>query len=146
MNLFKTKISETESSLLKLQEEFNALNETFATTQNELIKASELANTFKEEFERVNTENEQLKLELSKLNLEVAEVTQEVLAVDELASLKAVELLAETGHPQVEVLEDEVTEEINFDAVSKFKTLKGSELQTFYNENKQAILAALKSR
>jgi chromosome segregation ATPase len=145
MNLFKSKISETETSLVKLQEQFDSLNETFATTQKELVEASQLSNTYKEEFERVEAENKELQSKLESLNQEIAEVSKDALEVEDLASLKAVELLSETGHPQVEVLEDEVTEQMDFDVISKFKELKGQELQNFYNQNKQAISAALKN-
>jgi chromosome segregation ATPase len=142
MNLFKSKINESEQALVVLQGEFESLNTQFATVQEELATATQLAGTLKAEFERVDSENKALKETIETLNASLAEASRDALKIDEQVSLKAVELLAETGHEQVEILETE-TEEI--DIVSTFKGLKGKELLSFYNTHKQEIAAALKN-
>ena len=146
MNIFKSKVDETAIALSNLQEQFETLNTQYADLQEQLKNVSEMSVTYKEEFERVNLENKDLKEKLEGLNQEVAEVVQEAVAVEELASLKAVEIIAEAGHSQVEVLEDEETDAIDTKQIMKtLKDLKGKELAKFYNDNKKAIFGALKS-
>lgn len=141
MNIFKSKISESEQSLVTLQASFDDLNEQFATLQESLKEASEQASTFKSEFERVDAENKELKLQLEDTKKEVVEVVTQTVEVDELAALKAIDIIASAGHEQVEVLEDETLED-TFDTksvIEQFKSLKGKELQEFYNTHKKEI-------
>jgi len=143
INPFKTKINESEASLITLQESFDELNETYSKLQESFKELSELSNTHKEEFERVDLENKELKEKIQTLETEVVEVTKESLDLDELASNKAVEILAQVGHPQIEVIEEELPE---MDIVETFKSLKGKAAQAFYAnpDNQKAIKAALK--
>jgi uncharacterized coiled-coil DUF342 family protein len=150
MNLFKSKINGSEEALKALQSDFEALNQTFenlnteyATLQEQFKTLSEQATTYKEEFERVSKENEELKLEVVEATEEVVEVTQEAIANDDLASMKAVEILAGVGHPQIEILETEDQEEEQ-DLVTRFKALKGKEALDFYEAHKKDIKAILK--
>ena len=145
MNIFKSKISETETSLIKLQESFDILNTQYADITEQLKLANEMSNTFKEEFERVTLENTELVEKLEGLNQENAEIVKEVVEVEELASLKAVEVLANCSHPQVDVIdENQRISDTKFD-IGQFKKLTGKELQEFYNTHKKEIFAALKS-
>ncbi len=143
MNLFKSKINESAESLIKLQEEFDALNTQFSEASESLISITELSNTYKNEFERVDAENKELKEQLAGLTQEIAEVSKDAVLTDELVSMKAVELIADVGHKQVEILEDDESEQL-ISNVDKFKTLKGKELQEFFNANKAEIFKSLK--
>ena len=145
MNLFSKKITESEQSLITLQESFNELNETYSKLQESFKEISELSNTYKEEFERVDLENKELKDKIETLETEVVEVTKDTLELDALASEKAVEILSQVGHPQIDVIEEELPE---MDILETFKSLKGKALQDFYNDpsNNKAIKDALKRK
>lgn len=150
MNIFKSKINANDEALKNLQAEFEGLtlnfetlNGEYADLQEQFKTVSEQSNTYKEEFERVSQENEDLKLKVDEVSEEVVEVTQEAIANDDLASMKAVEILATVGHPQIEVLELEEDEE-DLDLATKFKAMKGKEAIEFYNTHKKEIRAILK--
>jgi len=137
MNIFKSKISQAEESLINLQETYDILNNQFATLQENLKDAEQLASTYKGEFERVDAENKELKEQLVKKDEEVVEIVSESIEVDELASTKAIEIIAQAGHEQVEVLEDDTIEAV--DIASQMKKLKGQELVEFYKNNREQI-------
>lgn len=144
MNIFKSKISETETSLIKLQESYDSLNSEYEALTEALKLANEMSNTFKEEFERVTLENAELVEKLEGLNQENAEIVKEVVEVEELASLKAVEVLSQCSHPQVDIIDEaQRIEDTKFD-INAFKKLTGKELQEFYNTHKKELFAALK--
>lgn len=150
MNIFKSKITATDEALKALQANFDAvslnfenINTEYADLQEQFKTVSEQSNTYKEEFARVSQENEDLKLQVTEVSEEVVEVVQEAIANDDLASMKAVEILASVGHPQIEVLKLEEDEE-DQDLATKFKAMKGKEAQEFYNTHKKKIKAILK--
>lgn len=150
MNIFKSKIN-TNAEALKnlqeqfstLQEDFNTLNDSYATLQEDFKTVSEQSNTYKEEFERVVEENKTLKGTVEEVSEEIAEVVQDAVATEDLASMKAVEILAGIGYPQIEVLDEEAEEE-QVSLSDKFKQLKGKNLIEFYNANKAEIKKLLK--
>jgi hypothetical protein len=145
MNIFSKKISDAEQSLITLQESFDSLNTQFATVTEELKLANEMSNTYKEEYERVLKEKDELEAKLETANEETAEVLKEIVDADELAALKTVEILANCSHPQVDVIdENQRIDDTKFD-IEQFKKLTGKELQAFYNTHKKEIFAALKS-
>lgn len=145
MNIFKSKINTSKSALVTLQESFNELNETYSNLQTSFKEVSELSVTYKEEFERVDSENKLNIQTIEELKQEIAEVSKEGIVIEEAVAERAIELIAESGHPQIDIVE-EAEEVKEMDIVSVFKTLKGKALQEFYSnpENKKAINTALK--
>ena len=142
MNIFKSKINESQVSLEKMTIDFDNLNLEYATTKEQLVSMSEQLATFKSEFERVNTENQTLKSQVETVESESAELVQDIVAVDELASIKASEILAQVGATPIEIMtEDEMPKEESI--LDKIQSLTGQELNEFYKENKQEIFKLL---
>lgn len=142
MNLFKSKISEAETSLVKLQGEFDALNESFEATRNEALSLTEKLATMTSEFARVNEENIALKEQLETAKVEIVEVAQDAAEVDAIAANKAIDILASVGTaPVTDTEEVEQTPDI----ITQFRALKGKESQEFFNANKNEIFKALKN-
>lgn len=142
MNLFKKSITASEQSLIKLQEDFDALNLQFETVSNEVVSLTENLATVQGEFARVSEENKVLKEQLETANTEIVEVAKDAADIDEIATAKAIDIVASIGVPAVEIAE-EMEEET--DILTEFKSLKGKELQNFYNTHKQEIHRALKN-
>jgi uncharacterized phage infection (PIP) family protein YhgE len=147
MNIFKSKISESQKALEKLQVEFNLANEAFETLQKEYNTLKEESANLKEELTQLKVENVELETEVETKSEEIEQVTQEIaetskgiLEVEAVASIKAMEILASTGSEPLEILEQEE----EFDVVSEFKKLKGKDLQEFYKKHSTEIKKALK--
>ena len=143
INPFKTKISEAETSLLNLQEQFDSLNTQFESVRTELVEATERNSTLNDEFIRVSEEKKSLVEQLETLKAEIVEVSRDSADFEQVASDKAVAIVANLGVPAVEITEE--TEDDESDIIAQFKSLKGAEAQAFYNLNKQAIHQALKN-
>jgi len=136
-------MSDTEQSLITLQESYDSLNSQFAQIAEELKLANEMSNTYREEYERVLQEKEELEAKLETATEENAEVLKEIVDADELAALKTVEILANCSHPQVDIIdENQRIDDTKFD-IEQFKKLTGKELQEFYNTHKKEIFASL---
>lgn len=141
MNIFKSKISETEQSLVQLQAEFDSLNEQFDLSSKEVISLTESLATLQSEFARVSEENKELKEQLETVNTEIIEVAKDAADIDEIATNKAIDIVASIGVTPVEIAE----EQEETDILSEFKSLKGKELQSFYNNHKKEIHSLLKN-
>ena len=144
MNIFKKNIKDSEQALVQLQEEFDALNEQFDTASKEVISLTEQVATLQSEFNRVSEENETLKLEVEKLNTEVAEVAKESAEIDEIATEKAIDIVASIGVPAVEITEEQ-EEEIDVKERNIFAVLVNRD-NALLVENEYAQLEDLRER
>lgn len=148
MNFFRNKIQEElnakieqlESTIAILDDENSKLNEENKTLSQEVL---ELKNSLQTKVE----ETEVIQEELTEVVEEVKELVEEKESVEEVATKKAVEILASVGQPPVDVHEDLIEEQIENGAVSvadKIKTLNGAELLEFFKSNKNEIFKLLK--
>lgn len=140
MNIFKTRISETEQSLTKLQEEHDSLNALFDESRTSLISMTEANATLKSELARVTEDNKGLLERIETLEAEVAEVSRDSVTFEASVAEKAIDLVASIGVPPVDAAPDD---QDALDVVATFKTLKGKELQEYYNLHKQEIFKSL---
>lgn len=135
-------------NLFRKNNELESLKQSFESVSNELqeleVKFQALqqeAQNYKEANYILQEEVNALKTEVVEVETEIAETVQDIVKVDELASHKALEILASVGTEPVEIIEEEET---NY--VSEFKKLKGKDLQEFYNKHKAEIKKALKNK
>lgn len=149
MNIFRKKIiqdSEVLSqNLAAVEQELETLNKQFLEVQEQLKQQIELNATLTSELQRINEENVELKEDIVETTDEVIDKVIETEQLNEVASIKAVEILAEVGQPPVEIVEEEVLSPTK-SLIEQLNTLKGKERQEFYNKNKQAIFKLLRQR
>lgn len=158
MNIFKKKISAAEESLVKLQGEYDELNEKYAQLEADFKRISEESATYKEdsivasaqvvELETELEEKvEEFETQLEEKVEEIVEIVAEKIEVDTLASMKAIEILASCGSEPVELVEsaDESGEDVQA-TIKNFKKLSGKERSAFYKKHEAEIKKAIKSK
>ena len=141
MNIFKSRISESEQSLIKLQEEYDSLNTLFDEAKTNLVNMTESHATVSSELARVSEENKALLERVQDLKAEVAEVAKDSANFNTEVAEKAIDLIASIGVPPVDNVEVETE---TLDVMATLKTLKGKELTEFYTQHKTEIFNNLK--
>ena len=141
MNIFKSRISESEQSLIKLQEEYDSLNTLFDEAKTNLVNMTESHATVSSELARVSEENKALLERVQDLKAEVAEVAKDSANFNTEVADKAIDLIASIGVPPVDNVEVETE---TLDVMATLKTLKGKELTEFYTQHKTEIFNNLK--
>jgi chromosome segregation ATPase len=141
MNIFKSRISESEQSLIKLQEEYDSLNTLFDEAKTNLVNMTESHATVSSELARVSEENKALLERVQDLKAEVAEVAKDSANFNTEVAEKAIDLIASIGVPPVDNVEVETE---TLDVMATLKTLKGKELTEFYTQHKTEIFHSLK--
>lgn len=141
MNIFKSRISESEQSLIKLQEEYDSLNTLFDEAKTNLVNMTESHATVSSELARVSEENKALLERVQDLKAEVAEVAKDSANFNTEVAEKAIDLIASIGVLPVDNVEVETE---TLDVMATLKTLKGKELTEFYTQHKTEIFNNLK--
>lgn len=143
MNIFRnkiqaeltSKIEELENTISTLDSENEKLNEENKTLTQEILE-------LKNQLETKAVVVEETETQLSEVVEEVKELVEQRESVEEIATTKAIEILASVGQPPVDIEEDEVAEKIESGAVSvaeQLKSLNGKELHEFFLANKNEI-------
>lgn len=150
MNFFRKQIEGKETLELEissLKTEVQDLSENLKSLQEENAKLIEELTSLKTQTTELTKENEVIQEKLEESVEDNVELVQEVVKVDELAAMKATEIIAQTGIDPVEILpEDHAMTEDQVNVLDKVQQLSGKELQDFYKQYKNEIFKALRAK